>query len=135
MVIKNTYIHRNISEIKMFRERTFTVDLFLPSLPLCSSPCLMYLIKQRNISPYPPISLHWKFEKHFTIVYRSTSRATYQGIYTTKNRFLSEMCLSLLGLLLLNTIGRLTYKQQKLMAHSSRSCEIEVQDTSMVAFW
>ena len=28
----------------------------------------MYLLKKSNTSPNPPISLHWKSEKHFTIV-------------------------------------------------------------------
>lgn len=63
MVIRNRYIHRIITEIIMLCERTLTMQSFCsPTRPV------MYLLKKSNTGPNPPIYLHWKSERHFTIV-------------------------------------------------------------------
>lgn len=53
---------------KKLYEGIFTIDSFLLSPLLSSTPLYVYLVKKKITSPNPSISIHWKIEKHFTIV-------------------------------------------------------------------
>ena len=50
------------------------------------------------------------------------------------NQYLTG-CLSLFGLLLQNTTGKVAYKQQKFISHNSGGLGLQDQGTSMVVFW